>query len=42
MEHLKRLHALELEDRDRRGYVAHPQRIEEARVWEDVAAWPED
>jgi metal-responsive CopG/Arc/MetJ family transcriptional regulator len=27
--HLKYLHELELEDRDRRGYLAHPQREEE-------------
>ena len=41
-EHLKRLHLLELEKRDRRGYEAQPQRIEEVRGWEDAAAWPED
>ena len=41
-EHLKRLHLLELEKRDRRGYEAQPQRIEELRVWEGAAAWPED
>lgn len=41
-EHLKRLHVLELEERDRRGYQAHPQRVEEFRVWEEAAAWPED
>jgi len=40
-QHLKRLHELELEKRDRRGYLAHPQREEEFRVWEDAAAWPE-
>lgn len=40
-EHLKRLSELELEDKDRSGYRAHPQRSEEYRVWEDVAAWPE-
>jgi metal-responsive CopG/Arc/MetJ family transcriptional regulator len=40
-QHLKRLHDLELEDRDRRGYLAKPQREEEFRVWEDAAAWPE-
>jgi metal-responsive CopG/Arc/MetJ family transcriptional regulator len=38
--HLKYLHALELEDRDRRGYLAHPQREEEFRIWEDAASWP--
>ena len=41
-EHLKRLHELDLEAQDRRGYQAHPQRAEEFSVWEDVAAWPED
>jgi metal-responsive CopG/Arc/MetJ family transcriptional regulator len=38
--HLKYLHELELEDRDRRGYLAHPQREEEFRIWEDAASWP--
>ena len=38
--HLKHLHELELEERDRRGYLAHPQREEEYRVWETVASWP--
>jgi metal-responsive CopG/Arc/MetJ family transcriptional regulator len=41
-EHLKRLHILELEERDRRGYQALPQRLEEFRPWEEIAAWPED
>lgn len=41
-EHLKRLHELELEKRDRRGYLAHPQRAQEYSVWEEAAAWPED
>jgi metal-responsive CopG/Arc/MetJ family transcriptional regulator len=41
-EHLKRLHIMELEERDRRGYQAHPQRLEEYRPWEEAAAWPED
>jgi metal-responsive CopG/Arc/MetJ family transcriptional regulator len=40
-EHLRRLHAAELEERDRRGYWAHPQRTEEYRPWEEAAAWPE-
>jgi metal-responsive CopG/Arc/MetJ family transcriptional regulator len=40
-QHLKRMRELELEERDRRGYLAHPQREEEFRVWEDAAAWPE-
>jgi metal-responsive CopG/Arc/MetJ family transcriptional regulator len=41
-EHLKRLHVLDLEARDRRGYQARPQRAEEYRPWEEAAAWPED
>ena len=41
-EHLKRLHLVDLEERDRRGYQAKPQRIEEYRPWEEAAAWPED
>ena len=40
-EHLNRLHVLELEERDRRGYAVLPQRLEEYRIWEDAAAWPE-
>ena len=40
-EHLKRSRELELEERDRRGYLAKPQREEEFRMWEDAAAWPE-
>lgn len=41
-EHLKRLHELDLEERDRRGYKAKPQLTEEHRLWEEVAAWPQD
>ena len=40
--HLNRLHVLDLEERDRRGYQARPQRIEEYRRWEEIAAWPKD
>ena len=40
-QHLKRLRELELEEQDRREYLAQPQREEEFRVWEDAAAWPE-
>jgi metal-responsive CopG/Arc/MetJ family transcriptional regulator len=40
-EHLARLRALELEERDRCGYMAQPQRDREFRVWEEAAAWPE-
>jgi len=38
--HLKYLDDLELEERDRRGYLAQPQREDEFRVWESVASWP--
>lgn len=41
-EHLKRLHDLELEARDRRGFMNQPQREEEFLVWEDASAWPEN
>ena len=40
--HLKGLRVMEMEERDRRGYQAQPQRIEEYRPWEESAAWPED
>ena len=40
-QHLKRLRERELEERDRRGYLARPQREEDFRPWEDAAAWPE-
>jgi hypothetical protein len=32
----------DLEEQDRRGYTAHPQRKEEFRMWEEAASWPED
>jgi metal-responsive CopG/Arc/MetJ family transcriptional regulator len=41
-EHLRRLHVMDLEERDRCGYRARPQRVEEYRPWEEAAAWPED
>ena len=41
-EHLKRLHILQLGERERRGYQAQPQRIEEYRPWEEAAVWPQD
>ena len=41
-EHLKRLRMLDLEERDRRGYQAQPQRVGEFLPWEETAAWPED
>jgi metal-responsive CopG/Arc/MetJ family transcriptional regulator len=41
-DHLKRLRDAELVERDRRGYLAKPQREEEYQPWEEIAAWPED
>jgi metal-responsive CopG/Arc/MetJ family transcriptional regulator len=41
-EHLTRQHLVELEERDRRGYQAKPQRVEEYLPFEGAAAWPED
>jgi metal-responsive CopG/Arc/MetJ family transcriptional regulator len=41
-DHLGRVRVLDLEERDRRGYRAQPQRIEEYRPLEQAAAWPEE
>lgn len=41
-EHLRRLAVLDLEERDRRGYEARPQRAEEYLPWGEAASWPED
>jgi metal-responsive CopG/Arc/MetJ family transcriptional regulator len=41
-EHLKRLRIRELEERERRGYEAQPQRLEEYREWEEEAVWPDE
>ena len=41
-EHLARERAAVLAERDRRGYEALPQKVEEYAPWEDNAAWPED
>ena len=41
-EHLKKLKVLELEEQERRGYLAKPQRPDEYRGWESIAAWPAD
>jgi metal-responsive CopG/Arc/MetJ family transcriptional regulator len=41
-EHLNRLKQLDLEERDRRGYLAQPQRPDEYLGWEAIAAWPSD
>lgn len=41
-EHLRQLCVLDLEARDRRGYQAKPQRIEQYLPWEEAASSPED
>jgi hypothetical protein len=41
-EHLKPLHVLDLEKRDRRGYQAQPQCVEEYLSWQETAVWPEE
>jgi len=40
-EHLKRLETQNMEGRDRRGYLEHPDNPTEVAGWEQVAAWPE-
>ncbi|MBZ5726748.1 MAG: ribbon-helix-helix domain-containing protein [Acidobacteriia bacterium] len=39
-EHLKRLEIRELEERDRKGYAARPERAGEWSRWESEAVWP--
>jgi metal-responsive CopG/Arc/MetJ family transcriptional regulator len=39
--YIKRMHEFDLEERDRRGYLAEPQRREEFDTWESAATWPE-
>jgi metal-responsive CopG/Arc/MetJ family transcriptional regulator len=39
--HLKHLHELALQNRERRGYLLWPQREEEFRPWEGAVSWPE-
>ena len=41
-EHLRRLQAAGLEERDRSGYEAQPQMEEESLAWEAAASCPED
>jgi hypothetical protein len=31
----------ELQEQERRAYLAKPQREDEYRVWESIATWPE-
>jgi len=40
-EHLKRVHVQDLEERERRGYLATPDTTADSAVWESEAAWPE-
>jgi hypothetical protein len=39
--HREHLQELELEEQERRGYLAKPQKEEEFLVWERAAVWPE-
>ena len=39
-EHLRRLEARTLEERDREGYARQPQTHDESHLWETEAAWP--
>ncbi|HEX4066320.1 MAG TPA: ribbon-helix-helix domain-containing protein [Acidobacteriaceae bacterium] len=41
-EHLDRLEIRAKEERDREGYLRHPQDPNELRLWEGKAAWPEE
>jgi metal-responsive CopG/Arc/MetJ family transcriptional regulator len=41
-EHLQRLDLRAKEERDREGYRRQPQNLDEIRLWEGKAAWPEE
>ena len=41
-DHLRRLHEIELEKQDFRGYAAQPQSSDEYAAWEKIAEWPKD
>jgi metal-responsive CopG/Arc/MetJ family transcriptional regulator len=41
-QHLKQLRERELEEQERRGYLAQPQREEEYLPWVEAMAWPEE
>lgn len=41
-DYLRRLHNREKERRDREGYERFPENRDDAAVWEQVAAWPEE
>jgi hypothetical protein len=38
----RKLKQLELEERDRQGYLAKPQLAEEYKMLESIVAWPKD
>ena len=40
--HLRRLDQNERENRDREGYVRHPDSLDEPAAWDKVADWPEE
>ncbi|MEO8025111.1 MAG: ribbon-helix-helix protein, CopG family [Bryobacteraceae bacterium] len=40
-EHLKKAHLLDLEEKERRGYLAKPDSLSEAALWEKEASWPD-
>ena len=40
--HLKRLAALDREERDRQGYQKHPEALDQLGVWDQVADWPDE
>lgn len=42
LEHLRRLHEMEREKEDLRGYTAQPQLGDEYAAWERLAEWPKD
>ena len=40
--HLKRMQILEMEEKERRGYEAKPDSLEDGSAWEREAAWPHE
>lgn len=41
-EHLQRLELRAKEEREREGYLRQPQNLDDVRLWEGKAAWPEE
>ena len=41
-EHLRRIEIRAQEEQERAAYKAQPEDIDEVRLWETVAVWPED